>query len=174
MTNASRRRAGTLFFVVRQGAEVDIAMDKIDLQILNALQQDARISYRALGRRVAMSSPAAAERVRKLEVAKIIKGYHAQIDPGALGYQVQALMTVTYPSHLSRRMYKLAQATPEIVECLHVSGHGSVVLRVLARSTKQLEQLMLRVQQIGTTETSIVLSVPFRRTALEVARDELG
>ena len=149
-------------------------MDKIDLRILSALQQDARLSYRELGRRVDMSSPAAAERVRKLEVAKIIKGYHAHIDPGAFGYQVQALMTVTYPSHLSRRMYKLAETTPEIVECLHVSGHGSVVLRVFANSTRQLEQLMLKVQKIGTTETSIVLSVPFRRTVLGVARDQLG
>ena len=100
-------------------------------------------------------------------------GYHARIDPGALGYQVEALMTVSYASHLSKRMYKLAETTPEIVECLHVSGHGSVVLRVVAKSTVQLEQLMLKVQQIGTTETSIVLSVPFRRTALQPARDRL-
>jgi len=149
-------------------------MDKIDLKILNALQQDARLSYRELARRVAMSSPAAAERVRKLEVAKVIKGYHAQVDPAALGYQVEALITVTYPAHLSGRMYKLAQHTPEIVECLHVSGRGSVVLRVFAKSTRQLEQLMLKVQQIGTTETSIVLSVPFRRAALTAARDQLG
>ena len=148
-------------------------MDKKDLKILDALQQDARLSYRELGRRLAMSAPATAERVRKLEIAKIIRGYHARIDPGALGYHVEALMTVTDPSHLSRRMYKLAQATPEIVECLHVSGHGSVVLRVFAKSTSQLEELMLKVQQIGTTETSIVLSVPFRRTALEPARRQL-
>lgn len=148
-------------------------MDKIDLKILNALQEDARLSYRALGRRVAMSSPAVAERVRKLEVAGVIQGYHARIDSEALGYQVEALMTVSYPAHLSKRMYKLAQATPEIVECFHISGHGSVVLRVVAKSTGQLEQLMLKVQQIGTTETSIVLSVPFRRAALERARDQL-
>jgi len=148
-------------------------MDKIDLKILHALQQDARLSYRELGRRLAMSSPATAERVRKLEIAKIITGYHARIDPAALGYHIEALMTVTYPSHLSRRMYKLVQSTPEIVECLHVSGHGSVVLRVFAKSTGQLEQLMLKVQQIGTTETSIVLSVPFRRAALEPARGQL-
>ena len=148
-------------------------MDKIDLKILNALQEDARLSYRALGRRVAMSSPAVAERVRKLEVAGVIQGYHARIDSEALGYQVEALMTVSYPAHLSKRMYKLAQATPEIVECFHVSGHGSVVLRVVAKSTGQLEQLMLKVQQIGTTETSIVLSVPFRRAVLERARDHL-
>lgn len=148
-------------------------MDKIDLKILNALQEDARLSYRALGRRVALSSPAVAERVRKLEVAGVIQGYHARIDPGALGYQVEALMTVCYPAHLSKRMYKLAQTTPEIMECFHVSGHGSVVLRVVAKSTGQLEQLMLKVQQIGTTETSIVLSVPFRRAVLERARDHL-
>jgi Lrp/AsnC family leucine-responsive transcriptional regulator len=148
-------------------------MDKIDLKILNALQHDARLSYRELGRRLGMSSPAIAERVRKLEVAKVIRGYHARIDSGALGYHVEALMTVTYPSQLSRRMYRLAQTTPEIVECLHVSGHGSVVLRVLAKSTGQLEELMQKVQQIGTTETSIVLSVPFRRTALEPARGQL-
>jgi hypothetical protein len=71
-------------------------------------------------------------------------------------------------------MDKLAQNTPEIVESLHVSDHGSVVLRVFAKSTRQLEQLMLKVQQIGTTDTSIVLSVPFRRAALAAARDQPG
>jgi Lrp/AsnC family leucine-responsive transcriptional regulator len=69
-------------------------------------------------------------------------------------------------------MYKLAQVTPEIVECFHVTGNGSVVLRVHAQSTQQLEELMLKVQEIGTTETSIILSVPFRRVALEPAREE--
>jgi Lrp/AsnC family transcriptional regulator, leucine-responsive regulatory protein len=87
---------------------------------------------------------------------------------------VEALMTGSYPSHLAGRMYKLAQDTPEIVACLHVSGHGSVVLRVFAKSTRRLEQLMLKVQQIGTTDTSIVLSMPFRRAALAAARDQLG
>jgi Lrp/AsnC family leucine-responsive transcriptional regulator len=148
-------------------------MDKIDLKILSVLQQDGRLSYRELARRVGLSSPATAERVRKLEVAKAMKAYHAEVNPRALGYEVEALMTVSYPSQLSRRMYKLAQATPEIIECLHVSGPGSVVLRVVAKTTRQLEQLMLRVQQIGTTQTAIILSVPFRRAALEAARAEV-
>ena len=174
MTNARWRSRCTLFSIVDSACRGLHCHGQIDLKILNALQQDARLSYRELGRRVNMSSPATAERVRKLEVAKIITGYHARVDPGALGYQVEALMTVTYPAHLSGRMYKLAQHTPEIVECLHVSGHGSAVLRVVTRSTRQLEQLMLKVQQIGTTDTSIVLSVPFRRSALGVARDQLG
>ncbi len=149
-------------------------MDKVDLKILSALQEDARLSYRELARRAGLSPPATAERVRRLEVAKAIRGYHAEVSAAALGYAVQALMTVTYPAQLSRRMYRLARSTPEIIECLHVSGRPSVVLRVVAKSTSQLEQLMLKVQQIGTTETSIVLSVPFRRTALEPAREQLG
>jgi Lrp/AsnC family transcriptional regulator, leucine-responsive regulatory protein len=148
-------------------------VDKIDLKILGALQQDARLSYRELGRRVGLSAPAAAERVRKLEAAKVISGYRTEVNPVALGYAIDALMTVTYPAQLSRRMYKLAQTTPEIVECFHVTGNGSVVLRVHAQSTRQLEELMLRVQQIGTTATSVILSVPFRRAAIEPARPEL-
>ena len=149
-------------------------MDKRDLTILNALQRDARLSYRELAQRAGLSAPAVAERVRKMEAKRVIRGYHADVDPGALGYAVEALMTVTYPSHLSRRMYALAQATQEIVECLHVSGGASVVLRVVAKSTRQLEELMLKVQQIGTTQTAIILSVPFRRAALEAPRDAVG
>ena len=148
-------------------------MNKIDLRIVNALQRDARLSYRELARRVGLSSPAVAERVRKLEAAKVIGGYHASVSPAALGYSIDALMTVTYPSHLSKRMYKLAQSTPEILECFHVTGHGSVVLRVVAKSMAQLEKLMLKVQDVGTTETSIILSMPFRRMVLEPARDQL-
>jgi len=149
-------------------------VDKIDLKILGALQQDARLSYRELGRRVGLSAPAAAERVRKLEVSKVISGYRTEVNPAALGYAIDALMTVTYPAQLSRRMYKLAQTTPEIVECFHVTGNGSVVLRVHAQSTRQLEALMLKVQQIGTTATSIILSVPFRRAAIEPARADVN
>jgi Lrp/AsnC family leucine-responsive transcriptional regulator len=143
------------------------AMDKIDRKLLDALQHDARLSYRELGKRVGLTAPAVAERVRKLEVSKVITGYHARVNPAAFGHTIEALMTVSYASQHAKRMYKLAQSTPEILECLHVTGHGSVVLRVVARSTRQLEELMLKVQQIGATETSIILSVPFRRDAIE-------
>jgi len=147
-------------------------MDRLDFRILDALQRDARLSFRELGDLVGLSAPAAAERLRKMESAGVIRGYRADVDPGALGYAIEALMTVTYPAQYSQRMYKLAESTPEIVECLHVTGNGSVVLRVVAQSTRQLEELMFKVQQVGTTQTSIILSVPFRRAALELARSE--
>jgi Lrp/AsnC family transcriptional regulator, leucine-responsive regulatory protein len=142
-------------------------MDKKDVKILDALQRNARVSFREIGKRVGLTAPAVAERVRKLEAAKVITGYHARVDPAALGHSLEALMTVTYPSQSARRMYKFAQSAPEVLECMHVTGHGSVVLRVVVSSTQHLEELMLRVQQIGTTETSIILSVPFRRMAIE-------
>ena len=146
-------------------------LDSIDLRLLDALQHDARLSYRELGKRVGLTAPAVAERVRRLEQAGVITGYHARVNPAALGYPIEALMTVTYPAQLARRMYKLAQSTPEILECCHVTGHGSVVLRVVVRSIAHLEELMLKVQQVGTTETSIILSVPFRRVAIRAAAE---
>src|SRR5579885_1294675 len=69
-------------------------LDATSLEILSALQEDARLSFSELGRRVGLSSPAVAERVHRLEEAGIITGYHAQVDTEKLGYALTAFIRI--------------------------------------------------------------------------------
>ncbi len=135
-------------------------LDKTDKTILRCLQEDARTPYSKLGRTVGLTGPAVAERVRRLEESGVITGYHAVINYASIGYPISAVMEVTYPSSHAQRMYSLARKLPEVLECCHVTGNSSVVLRVVARSIQHLEKLMKDVQAVGTTQTSVVLSTP--------------
>jgi Lrp/AsnC family transcriptional regulator, leucine-responsive regulatory protein len=143
-------------------------LDNIDKAILLCLQQDARTPYSKLGRKVGLTGPAVSERVRRLEEMKVITGYHATINHAAVGYPISAVMEVTYPSSHAQRMYSLARRLPEIIECCHLTGNSSVVLRVVARSVQHLETLMKAVQAVGTTQTSVILSTPVSKRIFSV------
>lgn len=143
-------------------------LDKIDKAVLRYLQEDARTPYSKLGRKVGLTGPAVAERVRRLEEMKVITGYHATINYASVGYPISAVMEVTYSSSHAQRMYSLASKLPEILECRHVTGNSSVVLHVVARSIQHLETLMKAVQAVGTTQTSIILSTPVSKRVFGV------
>ena len=94
-----------------------------------------------------LTGPAVAERVRRLEEMEVIRGYHAAIAAisyASVGYRISAVMEVTYPSSQAQRMYSLAGMIPEILECCHVTGNSSAVLRVVARSVQQKSNPAMR------------------------------
>ena len=97
-------------------------LDKINIAILNELQKDGRLSFSELGRRVGLSTPAATERVRRLEDAGVIAGYGARINPGALGYAITALIEVATTPGSYQQMLEFARATPAVWECYFVKG----------------------------------------------------
>src|SRR5512138_3896619 len=94
--------------------------DGYDTSILAELQADARLSMAELGRRVHLSQPAVAERVRKLESAGVITGYRATVDLGRLGYGIRAIMRVGRCDY--QRFVKLLQQTPEVINAYNVTG----------------------------------------------------
>jgi Lrp/AsnC family leucine-responsive transcriptional regulator len=131
-------------------------LDAKDLRILEALQKDARTALSEIGRKVGLSQPAVAERVRRMEQALVITGYHARVNPVALGYSLQAFIRVSQHQH--RPTEKWAEKKAEVLQCHVVTGDDCAVLRVLARDVKHLEQLIVELNQFGSTATSIVLS----------------
>jgi Lrp/AsnC family transcriptional regulator, leucine-responsive regulatory protein len=143
-------------------------MDSIDWNILRELQRDARLSFAELGRRVGMSTPAVAERVRRLEDAGIIEGYTAVLNPEKAGFPIGAhiRIRVTGSESLARRLVALAAEIPEIVECHRCTGEESFALQVRVRSVEDLERLIDRLTPFGMTSTSLILSAPFRRKSL--------
>jgi len=135
-------------------------MDDIDRELTSALQDDARTTYAELGRRVGLSAPAVAERVRRLEATGIISGYHATVDLKRAGYGIVAFVRLTSPGDLAHQLENMAIATPEVLESHRVTGTESFVLKVGVTSIEHLERIVVKFLPYGQTTTSIVLSSP--------------
>jgi Lrp/AsnC family leucine-responsive transcriptional regulator len=135
-------------------------LDETDRRILSELAADGRTSLAELGRRVSLSAPAVAERVGRLERAGVITGYHAAIDPRALGYQLTAIVRVKPAARQLPRIPELAADIPEISECLRITGEDCFFLKVHLRSIDELSPLLDRFLRYGSTTTSIVNDAP--------------
>ena len=135
-------------------------LDEVGWQILQSLQEDARISFAELGRRVGLSLPAVAERVRRLEEAGIITGYHAHINLAQVNLPIAAFIRINVPGERYPQVIALARDLPEVLECHHLSGTDSFIMKVVAASIAHLEELITRLSTYGPTTTSIVLSSP--------------
>jgi Lrp/AsnC family leucine-responsive transcriptional regulator len=138
----------------------DQQLDGPNRQLIAALQADARMSLAALGRRVGLSAPAVAERLGRLEQAGIIRGYHADVDPRALGYELSVVLRIRPAPRMIAKVAALAQDTPEVTECHRVTGEDCFVMRLLVRDVLHLEELIDRFVLYGQTTTSIVQSSP--------------
>ncbi|HKN93797.1 MAG TPA: Lrp/AsnC family transcriptional regulator [Thermoleophilaceae bacterium] len=135
-------------------------LDTTDLKLLHELQADARVSLAELGRRVGMSAPAVAERMRRLEDAGVIRGYHADIDPRSLGLDLGAVLRVRPHARQIPKVAQIARDTPEVVECERITGDDCFFMRLHVRDVEHLEEVLDRFTPFGQTTTSIVQSAP--------------
>src|SRR6188474_1723548 len=108
-------------------------LDSTDLALIAELQADARTSLAELGRRVGLSSPAVAERLRRLEQDGVITGYRAEVDPRKLGSGLGVLIRIRPAPSQLRAVADLARQTPEVVECLRVTGDDCYVMTAWVR-----------------------------------------
>lgn len=132
-----------------------LTLDAYDTRILAELQAEARLSLAELGRRVHLSQPAVAERVRKLEAAGVITGYRATVNLAALGYGIRALVRAGRTDW--GRMTHLIEQTPEIVTAWNVTGEDSWVLEIAITDVAHLDTVISRVCLLAETSTSIIL-----------------
>jgi Lrp/AsnC family leucine-responsive transcriptional regulator len=144
----------------------DIVGDAMNLRILTELQQNPRLAMTELGRRVGLSSPAVAERVRRLEESGVIRGYRLEIDPAALGLPLSAYVRVRPNPGQLPRVSELAREIPEVVECHRVTGEDCLIVKVHLPNIEQLDRILDAFLQYGTTTTSLVQSSPVNRRAL--------
>lgn len=133
-------------------------LDSTDWKILRELQQDARLSYNELGRRVGLSAPAAAERARKLEDAGIITGYGARIDPAKVGMPLLALIQLRCAQGKCLLKTSTAEEFPEILELHKLSGSHCSLLKVALASMQHLEAFNERLGVHGALVVHIVTS----------------
>lgn len=151
--------------------DIERLLDETGWRLLEALQENARLSFSELGQRVGLSSPAVAERVRRMEDAGIITGYRAEVNTAKIGYPITAIVRISMPpGEKCTRFSARAQEFPEILECYRVTGADSMVVRVMVSSVEHLESLIDRLSEYGQVTTSLVLSTPVpRRIVTRVA-----
>ncbi|GAB3415589.1 Lrp/AsnC family transcriptional regulator [Flindersiella endophytica] len=141
-------------------------VDEIDLRILGELQLNARVSVAELSRRVGLSAPAIAERVRRMEESGVITGYHAEISPEAVGFPITLLVRIRPHAHELPRIPKIARDVPEIVECYRMTGDDCYYFTMHLRTVDQLEPILDRFTPYGRTTTSLIQSAPVPRRPL--------
>jgi Lrp/AsnC family leucine-responsive transcriptional regulator len=144
-------------------------LDGLDRRIVTELQVDARLSLAELGRRVNLSAPAVAERIQRLEETGVITGYHAALDPSAVGFPVTVLVRINPAVRELPRIAKLAEEIPEIVECYRITGDDCFYFIAHLRTVGHLEPILDRFAPYGRTTTSLVhaATVPRRPLPLD-------
>jgi Lrp/AsnC family leucine-responsive transcriptional regulator len=135
-------------------------LDETNRRIIEELQAEARLSMAELGRRVSLSPPAVAERVQRLERAGVISGYHASVDPKAIGYPLAAVVRVRPLSRQLHKIPEVAREIPEVVECYRITGEDCFFVKLHLRAMEDLEPILDRFVPYGQTTTSIIHSAP--------------
>ena len=146
--------------------------DKQDLDILTLIQSDAKMTQSEIAERVGLSVQAVSERLKKLEGRGVIRRYVALLDAKRLGKDITAFISVLLDHPRHDGLFQEAVASlPEVLECHHVVGPYSYILKVKVESTAALENLLARrIKSIGgvsQTETVVVLSTSKEDTAIE-------
>ncbi|WP_457582054.1 Lrp/AsnC family transcriptional regulator [Ensifer canadensis] len=138
-------------------------LDETDRRILDILAANARVSLKELAQEVGLSSPSAAERLRKLEERGVLDGFTIALNPVKLGYPLQAIIRVRPMPGMLHIVEKLIQETPQIVECDKVTGDDCFIAKLFVRDMGELDTLLDRIAEKAQTNTSIVKSTPVKR-----------
>ena len=147
-------------------ARTRLDMDDVNWRILELLQENARTSFSEIGRQVGLTSTAVAERVRRLEDARIVRSYRIATGDEELGYPITAFVTIAVHHGASGQLMRLCRELSEIIECHHVTGDDAYLVKVRATSVHHLEEVVERLRRAGEPTASIVLSTPIAHKPL--------
>ncbi|WP_419996771.1 Lrp/AsnC family transcriptional regulator [Streptomyces boninensis] len=147
-------------------------LDDLDWSILRELQADARLSYAQLGRRVNLSPPAVAERVRRLERDGVITGYGAKVEAARVGQPVAMFVQLRCRLGSCLLRTSAAEDYPEVVEVHKLTGEHCAMVKVRATSLEHLEGLLERLGNHGALLTSLVLSTQYENRPVEPAPED--
>jgi len=147
-------------------------IDNVDAAILRALAANARIATAELARDIGLSSPSTAERVKRLEEAGIIRGYHADIDPAAIGLPLAVHLRVRPMPGQLQKLATLLSKLDAVLECHRVTGDDCFVATAHVASVSHLEALIDKIIPLGATNTSIIQSSPVTRRMPAISTKE--
>ena len=133
-------------------------MDDLDRKILTLLAKNARMPVKEIAEQVSLTSPAVSSRIHKLETDGIISGYTITLNRPADRMYVDALISLSVAPSKQDAFLELLQNSREVLQCYHVTGAYTFLVKVSCGSMAQLEHLILQFQKLGTTSTQIILS----------------
>jgi Lrp/AsnC family leucine-responsive transcriptional regulator len=138
-------------------------MDDLDRKILSLLAKNARMPVKEIAEQVSLTSPAVSSRIHKLETDGIISGYTVTLNR----VYVDALISLSVAPSKQDAFLELLQSSREVLQCYHVTGAYTFLVKVSCGSMPQLEHLILQFQKLGTTSTQIILSTPVNHGELD-------
>lgn len=146
-------------------------LDATGRKILGTLQHEGRLPFSELGRRVGLSAPAVAERVRRMEDIGLILGWRAVVDRRRLGWTMTAFMRISCPGENYQAVRRLSLDLPEVIDCHHVTGEDSFFIKLAVGSVEHLEQVIDRFRDAGRTVSSVALSTIIEDKPPEIPRN---
>jgi Lrp/AsnC family leucine-responsive transcriptional regulator len=151
-------------------------LDKIDVKILDILQEAGRTKRNVLADAVGLSLPSLSERLNKLEEKGIITGYYTKLDLKKFGMDIMIFITIHMESSKHYESFaKHVRETDEILECYAVLGEGSHVMKAVVKDSKALEQLLGKIQSwkgVKRTHSRFVLSTIKETTKININTEE--
>ena len=133
-------------------------MNQKTFHIVKLLVSNARLSFNALAKRVDLSPPAVAERVRRLENTGVLLGYHAKLERSAVGLPITAFVRLSCKGAKFHAVTRLALELPQVLECHHITGEACFLIKLAAPSIAELKLLIERFREYGEGDSSVVLS----------------
>jgi len=133
-------------------------IDQLNWKILEALQKNARQSFAEIGRKVGLTSPAVAERVKRMEDLGIIKGYKAEVSYHKTGHQLKAVITLRAFMGRLKPFLEKVKEFKEVINCYRITGNENIIMEVVLYDQAHLEEFIDKVITYGETRTHIILS----------------
>ena len=140
-----------------------MTIDEMDVQIMNLLKIDARMPEERLAGELGIAADELAVRMDNLEKAGYIKGYYTDIDLEKIGYRIKAFIMISVLPEDQRKFYDFIQKEDCVLECSHITGACSMLLKVVFPSTADLDTFIGQLQEFGKTETQVVFSTVLER-----------
>ncbi len=133
-------------------------IDELNWSILKILQENSRESLTSIGRKVGLTPPAVAERVKKMEDTGMLIGYKAKVSHNKAGYQLQAIITLRAFMGKLKPFLETVKTFNEVVNCYRITGNENIIMEVILKDQFHLEKFIDVLIQYGETRTHIILS----------------
>jgi Lrp/AsnC family leucine-responsive transcriptional regulator len=138
-------------------------LDAVDAAILSALDANARLPVSELARRVGMSGPSVADRLRRLEEGGVIRGFTLDVDTRMLGYPIRALVRIRPLPGKLHVVEKLIKETPQFIECDKITGDDPFLARLVVHSIEEMDDVLEALSEYAVTSTAVIKGTSVKR-----------
>lgn len=133
-------------------------IDEIDLKILKILQNDARVTVKAIAKELFISAPTVKTRIDDMTKRGIIKGYYTEIDNSIFENVIKCYIEIEVSPTLKDELYKMLNESRQVIECDRVTGEYSLISKVVFKNTVEMDKFINMLQHFGRTRTQIIFS----------------